>query len=82
MAGKGVSVHAAFLGPIDTDMSRALDVPKASTMSAAVGILDGLERGEEDIFPDPASQPLGEGFRNGVAKALERSFAALGPQDR
>ena len=81
MAGKGVSVHAAFLGPIDTDMSRDLDVPKASPEMAAVGILDGLERGEEDIFPDPASEPVAEGFRNGVAKTLERSFAALA-QDR
>jgi len=81
MAVKGVSVHAAFLGPIDTDMSRGLDVPKASPEAAAVGILDGLERGEEDIFPDPASEPVAEGFRNGVAKTLERSFAALA-QDR
>jgi NAD(P)-dependent dehydrogenase (short-subunit alcohol dehydrogenase family) len=79
MAGKGVTVHAVFLGPIDTDMARGIDVPKASPASAATGILDGLERGEEDIFPDPASQPLAEGFRNGVAKALERSFAGLLP---
>jgi NAD(P)-dependent dehydrogenase (short-subunit alcohol dehydrogenase family) len=79
LAGQGITVHAVFLGPIDTEMARGIDVPKASPESAAVGIFDGLERGEEDIFPDPASRPLAEGFRSGVTKALERSFAGLLP---
>jgi hypothetical protein len=65
------------LGPIDTDMNRGLDIPKASTAAAAQGIFDGLERGEEDIFPDPASQSVADGWRNGAAKALERQFAAF-----
>jgi NAD(P)-dependent dehydrogenase (short-subunit alcohol dehydrogenase family) len=79
LAGTGVTVHAVFLGPVDTDMNRGFDVPKASPESAAMGIFDGLERGEEDIFPDPASRPIADGFRNGIAKALERSFAAFVP---
>jgi NAD(P)-dependent dehydrogenase (short-subunit alcohol dehydrogenase family) len=80
LAGQGVTVHAVFLGPIDTDMNRGFEMPKASPESAAEGIFDGLEKGEEDIFPDPASQPLTEGWRTGVAKALERQFAAFVPQ--
>jgi NAD(P)-dependent dehydrogenase (short-subunit alcohol dehydrogenase family) len=79
LAGEGVTVHAVFLGPVDTDMNRGFDIPKATPQSAAAGILDGLERGEEDIFPDPASRSVAEGFRNGVAKALERDFAAFAP---
>ncbi|HZJ52558.1 MAG TPA: SDR family NAD(P)-dependent oxidoreductase [Myxococcaceae bacterium] len=79
LANERVSVHAVFLGPIDTEMARGIDVPKASPESAAIGILDGLENGEEDIFPDPASRPVAEGFRTGVAKTLERSFSALVP---
>jgi NAD(P)-dependent dehydrogenase (short-subunit alcohol dehydrogenase family) len=79
LAGEGVRVHAVVLGPIDTDMNRAFDIPKASTESAARGIFDGVERGEEDIFPDPASQSVAEGWRNGAAKALERQFAAFVP---
>jgi hypothetical protein len=39
-----------------------------------------LERGEEDIFPDPASQSIAEGWRTGAVKALERQFAAFVPQ--
>jgi NAD(P)-dependent dehydrogenase (short-subunit alcohol dehydrogenase family) len=80
LAGHGVTVHAVLLGPIDTDMNRGFEIPKASPESAAVGIFDGLEKGEEDIFPDPASQSITEGWRNGVAKALERQFASVVPQ--
>ena len=80
LAGQGMTVHAVFLGPIDTDMTRGFEIPKASPEAAALGIFDGLEKGEEDIFPDPASQPMAEGWRAGVAKVLERQFATLVPQ--
>ena len=80
LAGQSVTVHAAVLGPIDTDMNRGFNIPKASTESAAQGIFDGLERGEEEIFPDPASQQIAEAWRTGVAKALEHQFAAFVPQ--
>ena len=79
LADQGVSVHAVYLGPIDTDMNRGFDIPKASTAVAAQGIFDGLERGDEDIFPDPVSHSVAEGWRNGVAKGLERQFAAFVP---
>lgn len=82
LAGKGVTVHAVFLGPVDTDMNRGFDIPKASPQSAAQGIFDGLEKGEEDIFPDPASLSVADGWRVGVAKALERQFAAFVPERR
>lgn len=80
LASQGITVHGVVLGPIDTDMTRGFELPKASPASAAQGIFDGLENGEEDIFPDPASQSIAEGWRNGVAKALERQFAAFVPQ--
>jgi NAD(P)-dependent dehydrogenase (short-subunit alcohol dehydrogenase family) len=79
LAGQGVAVHAVILGPIDTDMNRGFNIPKAAPESAARGILDGLERGDEEIFPDVASQSIGEGWRAGIAKALEREFAAFVP---
>jgi NADPH:quinone reductase-like Zn-dependent oxidoreductase len=77
--GQGVTVHGVFLGPIDTDMNRGFDIPKASTESAARGIFNGLENSEEDIFPDPASQSIAEGWRGGIAKALERQFSVFVP---
>lgn len=79
LAVQGVKVHAVVLGPIDTDMNRGLEIPKASPESAAAGIFDGLERGEEEIFPDPASLLIAEGWRNGAVKAMERQFAAFAP---
>src|ERR1700723_500305 len=77
LAGQGISVHAVLAGPVDTDMSRAFDVPKASPASVARAIFDGVENGEEEIFPDPASGPMAESWRSGAAKELERENAAL-----
>jgi hypothetical protein len=42
-----------------------------------VGIFDGLEKEEEDIFPDPASRSIANGWRAGVTKAIERRFNAV-----
>jgi NAD(P)-dependent dehydrogenase (short-subunit alcohol dehydrogenase family) len=80
LAGQGVTVHGVVLGPIDTDMNRGFDIPKASPESAAQGIFDGLEKGEDDIFPDPASQSIAASWRTGAAKALERQFAGFVPE--
>ena len=80
LASHGVTVHGVFLGPIDTDMNRGLDIPKASPESAAQGIFEGLYNGEEDIFPDPMSRQVAEGWRGGVAKQFERQFAGFALQ--
>lgn len=80
LAGQGVGVHAVLPGPVDTDMARNLDVPKTSRESVARAIFDGVEKGEEEIFPDPMSDSLAEGWRNGVVKALQRQFAAFASQ--
>jgi NAD(P)-dependent dehydrogenase (short-subunit alcohol dehydrogenase family) len=77
LSGRGVRVHAVLTGPVDTDMTRGFDIPKASAASVAQAILDGVEQGEEDIFPDPMSASLAAGWRDGVAKAFERQNAAL-----
>jgi NAD(P)-dependent dehydrogenase (short-subunit alcohol dehydrogenase family) len=77
VAGRGVRVHAVLAGPIDTDMTRGFDAPKASPESVARGILDGVEEGEEDIFPDASSRSLADSWRSGAAKALELQRAAL-----
>ena len=77
LAARGVSVQAVMPGPIDTEMVRDLDIPKTSPEDVARGALDGVERGEEEIFPDPLSQSLADGWRAGVAKEFERQNAAL-----
>ena len=77
LAGQGVSVHAVLTGPVDTDMMRGFDIPKTSPGSVAQAIFDGLANGEEEIFPDPMSQTLADGWRKGVVKALERQNASF-----
>jgi NAD(P)-dependent dehydrogenase (short-subunit alcohol dehydrogenase family) len=77
LADRGVRVHAVLTGPVDTDMSRGLDVPKASPESVARAILDGVQNEEEEIFPDPMSASLAPSWRSGPVKALERENAAL-----
>jgi len=79
VASQGVTVHGVLLGPTDTDMTRGFEIPKASPEAVAQGIFDGLENKEEDIFPDPASQSIAEGWRTGVAKAFERQYAGFVP---
>jgi NAD(P)-dependent dehydrogenase (short-subunit alcohol dehydrogenase family) len=77
LAGRGVKVHVVLPGPVDTEMSRGLEVPKASPESVARAIFDGVEKGEEEIFPDAMSETLAESWRSGAVKAMGRQFAAL-----
>ncbi|WP_328371331.1 SDR family NAD(P)-dependent oxidoreductase [Streptomyces sp. NBC_00445] len=74
---QGVTVHAALPGPVDTDMIRDWDIPKTSPQAVARAIVDGVENGEDEIFPDPMSAALAESWRTGAVKALERQNAAL-----
>jgi NAD(P)-dependent dehydrogenase (short-subunit alcohol dehydrogenase family) len=77
LTGRGVSVHAVLTGPTDTDMTRGVDIPKASPESVARAIFDGVDAGEEDIFPDPTSESIADSWRTGDIKALERQYAAF-----
>ena len=77
LAAQGVRVHAVLIGPGDTDMTRGLDIPKAAPESVVRGIFDGVERGEEEIFPDEFPHSMAESWRGGAAKDLERQYAAL-----
>ena len=77
LAPRGVRVHAVLTGPTDTDMTRGFDIPKASRQSVARAIFEGLENGEDEIFPDPMAASMAESWCGGAAKTLERQNAAL-----
>jgi NAD(P)-dependent dehydrogenase (short-subunit alcohol dehydrogenase family) len=77
LASQGVRVHAVLTGPTDTEMTRGFEIPKASPEAVARAILDGVEFGEEDIFPDPMSASISESWRSGAVKAMERESAAF-----
>lgn len=77
LAGQGIRVHAVLPGVVDTDMVRALNVPKAdiptaTAESVAQAIFDGVDNGAAEIFPDPLSAALAEKWRS-WANALDRA---------
>lgn len=74
-----IQVHLVLAGPIDTDMSRDLEIPKSTPEAVASEIFDALERGELDIFPDPMSADLAEAWATSLGKTLETANAALLP---
>jgi NAD(P)-dependent dehydrogenase (short-subunit alcohol dehydrogenase family) len=77
LAPQGVRVYAVLTGPVDTDMTRGLDIPKSTPQSVASAVFDAFERDEEDIFPDPLSQSIAQRWGSSPAKALERQYAEL-----
>jgi NAD(P)-dependent dehydrogenase (short-subunit alcohol dehydrogenase family) len=50
-ASRGITVQAALLGPVDTEMNAAFDIPKASPESVAAAIFDGIAAGDADNLP-------------------------------
>lgn len=76
LGAQGTSVFGVYAGPVDTDMVRELALPKTSPRDVARAILDGVEAGQEDIFPDPFAVDFGRRFGSSP-KASERQVAAL-----
>jgi len=76
LGAQGTSVFGVYAGPVDTDMSRALAWPKTSPRDVAFAILDGIEVGQEDIFPDPFAADFGRQFESSP-KTSERQISAM-----
>ena len=57
LAGRGVGGSCVLAGPVDTDMTRGLDIPKASPESVARAIFDGVENGRRTSSPIPRRRP-------------------------
>lgn len=76
LAKKQIAVLAALPGPIDTDMVKALALPKASPGDTARALLAGIARGDDDIFPDPMAEELGALWRKSP-RDFQRALAAF-----
>lgn len=76
LGAQGTSVFGVYAGPVDTDMIRGLAMPKTSPRDVAFAILDGIEAGQEYIFPDPYAVDFGRQFESSP-KASERQVAAM-----
>ncbi len=70
LAGAGVDVIGVYPGPVETDMAKDLEMPKASPTDVAATILDGIESGAEEVFTDEMAQSFSGPYMAGH-KALE-----------
>lgn len=75
LQGQGTRVVGVYPGPVETEMSSQIPIPKASSSSVAHAILDGLELGLEEIYPDSFARQAGEVYAVNP-KGLERQMAA------
>jgi NAD(P)-dependent dehydrogenase (short-subunit alcohol dehydrogenase family) len=71
---QGTRVVGVYPGPVETEMAAELPTEKASPAAVAEAILDGLERGQEEIYPDPYALAFGNTYATDP-KAVERSNA-------
>ncbi len=79
LAGQGVTVHAVVLGPIDTDMNRGFEIPKASPESAAAAHLRWVGKRRRRDLSRPRVPVHRRGlahWRSQGARAPVRSFRA------
>lgn len=79
LAPRGVKVYGIYPGPVDTRMTSGQEMPKATPDRVAGAILDGIERDEEYIFPDPMSREVHSGLLQAPGE-VERQFRAMVPE--
>ena len=58
-----VGFHAGF---IDTDLTRGIDVPKATPADVVRQALDAVEAGEEEVMVDEPTRQVKQGLSHGV----------------
>jgi NAD(P)-dependent dehydrogenase (short-subunit alcohol dehydrogenase family) len=75
LQSRGIRVHGIYPGPVDTDMAKDFNAPKASPGDVAEIILDGIAANLDEIFPDDMAKAVGDTWRTDP-KQLERNFSA------
>jgi short-subunit dehydrogenase len=76
LKSENISVHDIYLGPVETRMVESFEIDKASPAVVADIILEDIESGVEDIFPDAMAQQVGAVYLTSP-KMLEQNFAAF-----
>jgi NAD(P)-dependent dehydrogenase (short-subunit alcohol dehydrogenase family) len=75
LAKENILVTGVYPGPIDTEMTAAMAMDKDSPENVAKAVVDGIENGAEDVFPDQMSVQAGQGYSTSP-KDIEKAFAA------
>jgi NAD(P)-dependent dehydrogenase (short-subunit alcohol dehydrogenase family) len=71
---EAISVLGVYPGPVETRMTAGMEMPTTPADVAAAKILEGVESGVEDIFPDAMSEEVGPLFLSSP-KALEQALS-------
>ncbi|WP_103668048.1 SDR family oxidoreductase [Pseudanabaena sp. BC1403] len=79
LASQGTQVIGVFPGPVDTDMAEAVPMDKVAPIEVANLILLAIEKGIEDVYPDPVSQGVFSEIQAPL-KAIEKQFSGWLPQ--
>lgn len=78
LAAQGTLVVGIYPGPVDTDMTAGVPMEKTPANAVVRNILEGIEAGEEEIYPDPTSIEMHAGLL-GDPKAVEKQAGAMLP---
>ncbi|NET40184.1 MAG: SDR family oxidoreductase [Cyanothece sp. SIO1E1] len=76
LRGPSVQVVGVYPGPVDTDMASKIEIDKATPQSVAEEIVDGLESGAVEVFPDVMAKDYAGPYEAGT-KTLERQTAEM-----
>jgi NAD(P)-dependent dehydrogenase (short-subunit alcohol dehydrogenase family) len=77
---QGTQVVGVYAGPVDTDMTAAIDLEKIPPATVAVGALDALEADEPEAVVDDYSRAIKAGLgddQGALYPQIEREFLAL-----
>ena len=78
LSAQGTHVVGVYPGPVDTDMSAGVDMPKSTPLEIAEAALDAVTKGLEDVYPGDMAASVRDGMVSDPKK-LEKEFAAFLP---
>ena len=78
LAAQGTLVVGVYPGPVDTEMAANFPMDKTAPNAVAQTVLDGVDSGEEDIYPDPMSLEMHAGLL-GDPKGVEKQASEMLP---
>lgn len=73
----GIDVIGIYPGPVDTELAKDVPLAKVSPEHVAVNIVQGIEKGDTYIFPDPTALQIEHLWAND-GRSLEAAMAAAG----
>jgi len=76
LAPKNIQVIGIYPGPIETDMTRQMDMDKFSAAETAKNIVAGIDAGEQSVFPDPFAEHVRDTWRSSPEQ-LQNEFAGV-----